>query len=328
MPARKHINTPLVICACCLLVAFLVLFFLKDRLAARGLLSCMRRAIPGATFAFRKLTVGFGSVTIRDFSIVQKEQGGRPRLEAQGSGVVVRLSPLGFFFDPLLVVKEADVRLEFIQWGEWTARGFHLQAVTHPSWPYLRIRAELKSCSSDKKEVKDVSILMLMNKNGILVNDMQAEALGGHLKASGFVTTPRRLLAPEISSVVFYLKDIHLKDVMSLLGGSKGMDTSGVFTGKAILVMQGSQLQTLRGELDSVSGGSFVIKDPSPLVEQGQEGGGDQNIVIENLKNYYYDIGKIELRNLGQDIRMDVILQGKAGRRDLELFWHRERKEK
>jgi hypothetical protein len=327
VPVRKHIKTPFIICVCCLLVAFLALLFLKDLLAARGLLSCMRRAIPGATFAFRKLTVGFGSVTIRDFSIVQKEQGDRPRLEAQGSGVVVRVSPLGFFFDPFLAVKEADVRLEFIQWGEWTARGFHFQAVKHPSWPYLRIRAELKNCSSDKKEVKDVSILMLMNRKGILINDMQAEALGGRLKASGFVTTPRRLLAPEISSVVFYLKDIHLKDVMSLLGGSKDMDTSGVFTGKAILVMQESQLQTLRGELDSVSGGSFVIKDSS-ILGQGQGGGEDQNIVIENLKNYYYDIGKIELRNLGQDIRMDVVLQGKAGRRDLELFWHRERKER
>jgi len=288
----------------------------------------MRRVMPGATFTVRKLTVGLGSVTIRDFSIIQEEHAGRPRLEVQGSGVVVRISPLGFFFDPFLVVKEADVRAEFIQWGEWTARGFHLQAVKHPFWPYLRIRAELKNCSSDKEVVKDVNILILINKSGILLNDLQAEALGGHLQASGFVTTGRRLSALEISSAVFHLKDIHLKDVMSLLGGSKGVETSGIFTGQAILVMQGLQLQTLRGELDSVSGGSFLIKDPSPLVEQGQGGGEDQNIVIENLKNYYYDIGKIELRNLGQDIRMEVVLQGDAGRRDLELFWHRERKER
>lgn len=327
MPARKKIKTPLIICACFFLAALLVLFFLKDRLATRWFFFQMRRVMPGATFTVRKLTVGPGSVTIRDLSVIQEERAGRPRLEVKGSGVVVRVSPLGFFFDPLLVVKEADVRAEFIQWGEWTARGFHLQAVKHPFWPYLRIRAELKNCSSDKEVVKDVNILMLMNKSGILLNDLQAEALGGHLQASGFVTTGRRLSALEISSAVFHLKDIHLKDVMSLLGGGKGVETSGIFTGQAILVMQGLQLQTLRGELDSVSGGSFLIKDPS-LLEQGQGSGEAQNIVIENLKNYYYDIGKIELRNLGQDIRMEVVLQGGAGRRDLELFWHRERKER
>jgi len=328
VPAHKRLNTPLIVGVSFLIVVFFALFYFKDRLVTGGLLLYMRRLVPDAAFAVRKVTVGPGSIVLKDFSVIQKAKPGRPRLEIRGSGIAVRVSPLGFFVDPLLGIKGADLRAEFIQWGAWTVRGFHLRAEQYHSWPYLRIQAELTKCSNGQKEVKDVSILMLADKKKILVNNIRAVVLGGYVHGSGFIAMSRRVLAPETSSVVLYLKDIHLEDVMSLLGGSKGMETSGIFTGQTVLIMQGNKLQMLRGELDSVSGGSFLIKDPSSLVGQGPGGRQDQNIVIENLKNYYYDIGKIELRNLGQDIRMDVILQGKAGRRDLELFWHGERKER
>jgi hypothetical protein len=78
----------------------------------------------------------------------------------------------------------------------------------------------------------------------------------------------------------------------------------------------------LIGDLDSVTGGKMIVKDPS-LVNSGSLKGQPANLVVENLMNYYYDIGNIRVRNEGQNIKIGIFLKGPSGQRNLEVFWHR-----
>lgn len=122
-------------------------------------------------------------------------------------------------------------------------------------------------------------------------------------------------------SAVISFQDIDLKKVMALLGSDKAVEATGRFSGEVVVCAKGLEIVDVRGQLTSSDGGSFIITDPS-LARQALSAGQNENIVIENLKNYHYDIGKVELRNSGQDIKMDIVLEGKTGQRSLELVWH------
>jgi len=308
-------------------VVFIFLFFFKDVLAARWISARIHRLVPDAQFRAQEVSVGLASIVLRDFSIVQKARGTLPGWELRGDAAVVRVSLWGLIGDPFLAVRQADIRLELVQFGPVIVRGVDLQAQKHPSWPYVGVRVNINAAAYQQKEVKDIVSFVLINKHVVLVERAEAGILGGHMRTTGFIETPRGLSEPGIYSFVVHLKDVQLKDVMAFLGSAKKLDASGVFNGEAVVIWKAGRLHLLRGELNSISGGWLWIKDPS-LLGQAVSDPGRQNIVIENLKNYYYDIGKVELRNLGQDIRMDVVLEGEAGRRSLELFWHREGSEK
>jgi hypothetical protein len=294
----------------------ILLFSLKDRLAAWGIAVLVRRVMPEAQFSAREVNITWDVLTIRNFSIVEKARGDRnDRREVRGRFAEIRYSLMGLIAGPLSGIRQADIRCDLFVSGPIVLTGLKLTAHKHPSWPYLRVQGVVDSLAYQQKEVKDIAAFFFVDKKQILLHDCQADLLGGQAKMRGSIEMSGRS-----GSFVLDLKDVQLKDVMALAGGEKSIDAGGIFKGEAVVRWQAGRLEFLRGELDSVSSGWFNVNDPAVLEQELR--GVAQNIVVENLKNYYYDIGKVELRNLGQDIRMDVILEGKAGRRILELFWH------
>jgi len=53
--------------------------------------------------------------------------------------------------------------------------------------------------------------------------------------------------------------------------------------------------------------------------------GNGLNIVVENLKDYHYDIGSAKISNEGQNIKIDLLLEGQAGKRQFEVVWHNQK---
>ncbi|MFA5038568.1 MAG: YdbH domain-containing protein [Candidatus Omnitrophota bacterium] len=292
------------------ILGIVVLVFVKDLWLLGWIKGGFGRLWPGAGFSAQEIRVWPTSFTVRDFSLIHKDSSFN--LSGPRASALFSFSP--FFRQPLLYVKKADLLVDSVDSGPWQLRAFSLAAQRHSHWPFLQARMTLGSLRFQDKEFKNISASVWIGSHQLLIHEIRAQALGGDIRLKGS-------LQGDSFSAVIRFQGIDLKEVMDLVGGGKAVDATGVYSGEVILSWRDGNLLDLRGVLDSATGGRFIITDPA-LAREAISPGQNQNIVIENLKNYYYDIGKIELRNSGQDIKMDVVLQGGTGRRSLELTWH------
>lgn len=304
--------------------AFLLALLLsKDLLVYNFLKRKLNNALPGAKFSARYVRVWPSSFKITGFSIARKASSGMLPIIGSGDSASAIFSFPVRINDPVSYVRKAGLDIKNFEYGPFYAKEFSMQMERHVFAPFLRGRLRAGVLQYEKKTIKDLNVPFLLNRKEVLFNKASGSGFGGSFSLSGSIELQADK-KPSFSGVILF-KDIELKQIIDMFGGGSALDASGTYSGKTFVYWKDGQFVALGGELDSVSGGKFIIKDPS-LAERLVTGivpdKNSENIVIENLKNYYYDIGKIELRNSGADIKMEIKLQGKYGKRDLELFWH------
>jgi hypothetical protein len=186
------------------------------------------------------------------------------------------------------------------------------------SFKGLACRLWVKSANYNDIKIKDIDGVFWISPSRISLQGIRARAFGGDIFITGRIDL--MALGPNLE-LKASLRNIDIRELMQALGMEKRIDSSGLFSGDIRLAWQGGVLKVLDGKLNSVTSGKFIILDTS-LVDKSMAVKSAANIVVENLKNYYYDIGYIDLSNVGQDIKMIIQLEGQGGSRHLEIVWH------
>ena len=98
---------------------------------------------------------------------------------------------------------------------------------------------------------------------------------------------------------------------------------SGLLSGRLILRGQGTDVEVLDGDFSMAkTGGTLVIKDASMLENVAQGTGQSVDLIVESFKNYHYNNGALTVSLEEGDLRVDMALDGEAGKRDLNIVVH------
>ncbi|MBI5873959.1 MAG: YdbH domain-containing protein [Candidatus Omnitrophica bacterium] len=186
------------------------------------------------------------------------------------------------------------------------------------SFKGLACRLWVKSANYNDIKIKEIDGVFSIVPSRVSLQGIRARAFGGDIFITGRIDLMAKAANLELK---VRLDNIDIRELMQALGMEKRVDSSGLFSGDIRLAWQGGVLKALDGKLSSISSGKFIILDTS-LVDKSMAAGDAANIVVENLKNYYYDIGYIDLSNEGKNIKITIQLEGRAGSRHLEIVWH------
>lgn len=294
-------------------------FVVKDRLALFVLRRSLAKAFGPAHFSAKSFSVGPSSLDIREFVLkAPPEKKPLEGLALNGERLVVRFSAWGLLSRSPLAVKKADILVREASLGAFSSRNIRISADQNASGKYLDVRIGVDSAIWRDAKVKRVNGSLRVFPTSVETDLVSVEAMGGVVKLSGFADLSREPLGADLQVTADH---VEMGKFMEALGMAKRVEASGLFSGNVRIVLEGRELTRLEGALTSSTGGKFLILDTS-LMDKSLAQGQAANIVIENLKNYHYDIGYIAFANERQAVKASIQLEGKAGSRHLDIILH------
>ncbi len=304
-----------------LLIFFLVFAFLayslKDKIVLYAIQKIAQSMLPGLEVRIDGITVSSNFFGVRQFDLreTRKTFSGTAVKEARASA---KFSILKLRRDQILGIAQSHISAKEVNFSGFVFDAFLLNCTRNPSGLWLDAFLRLSALSQGDKQIKDVRATLKIFPGAVICDRLEMLVLGGKISGRGRIVFSQHSWQLELT---LQLQGIRMEDLMKILAMEKRVEASGLYDGSLSIVLQDSRIKDLSGELVSKSGGKFLITDPSLLA--GDLGGqGSVNIVVENLTNYYYDIGNVKIRNEAQNIKIGILLSGQAGARSLDVFWH------
>lgn len=291
-----------------------LVFSFRNQLALVLFEQGARRLFPGAGLRIERVYLGWQQAALYGVQGTFKSSG-VPVL-ARGMRLIVSFDWLAFGRG---VIRRADFSADMIETAGWKARQVTVGAEKIPGARDIRARFYTRSVSQGEKMVQDIRGVFMIDVQTIASSSLEARLAGGTAAASVLIRYKEKG-SPFSADVAF--KDIRLKDIIKAVEAQKKIEADGVFSGPVKIVVRWGKLQHLEGQLVSTTGGRFSVKDTS-LIDPSLLKEKTVNIVIENLKDYHYDIGKVFVGQEGGDIKLRLLLEGSGGQRDVDLYWHR-----
>ena len=290
----------------------------KDQLFLFWIQKNLEKTSAGSVFHPQKLIVWPGYIEAEHFE-VKKHRNAFDGLELSGEGrALIKFSTLSLLKDPVLALREAHIFMKNLHFSGLAADGISVEVFKNRSGNYLDSHLEIKTLSFRQTESRDLKGRFKVGRDFILFDDIDGLALGGRVSCGGRLVFGKNGWALDLK---VHLDRIGMMDLLKAFQAGKGVKASGVFSGDVTMTLEKGVLRNLKGELNSIGGGEFIVADMS-LLDKNLNGTQGANIVVENLKNYHYDIGNIQIQKEDRDIRMNILLQGQAGSRSLEVIWH------
>jgi len=98
---------------------------------------------------------------------------------------------------------------------------------------------------------------------------------------------------------------------------------TGVLSGHLVLNGNGGDINILNGDFFMAEkGGTLIIKDTRFLENIARSSDQSFEILVESFKNYHYNNGKIKILLKQEKLILDMVLDGEAGKRDLNITLH------
>lgn len=169
-----------------------------------------------------------------------------------------------------------------------------------------------------------LSILGAQGRVRLTADTLSGDLLTGHLwdgQVGGafFVT----MAQPWQYRVNLRLTRLNIQRLVQDLELKKKFDMSGSLSGDIMAQGEGPVIQELRGDLSlGDAGGKLVIEDTRFLENLSRTTGQSVELLIDSFKDYHYNAGAVTLSLQGDAVRLDVLLDGGSGKRNLQVVFH------
>ena len=119
------------------------------------------------------------------------------------------------------------------------------------------------------------------------------------------------------------VSDLPAQTVIDAMEWDKKVAVRGVFTGRLEIEGKGGKLSRFDGLFDAdPSGGTIALLDQEMLRRVADSAKQPIEIVKASFENYHYNEGKIRLALDETNLKLDLALDGEAGKRKLEVNLH------
>lgn len=176
-----------------------------------------------------------------------------------------------------------------------------------------------------KLKIEDIDGITKLENNNLYLNSLTAKILNG--EATGNINFKIHKI-PEYEAFLNFI-NCDLTTLAKDFELGEKFQISGLLNGKLILKGKATFLEILRGNFYiPMPGGILTIRDTQFLRKISQATDQSYDILVESFKNYYYNIGKIDLIFDDGNLVMEVNLDGQAGKRNLVIVVHDFKEEK
>lgn len=291
--------------------------YLRNSFVSSLIKNSFKKIFPTSRVSLKSVNVMPLSLDVRQLEI---QSGARAPMDfdLKKINIHLRFSFMRFFFDKFFGINNGRLTLETGTCAGGEFEKFSLLLSRSDFFKSMDLLGTLENVSFQKIKAKNITWKARLWRDKALIRQVDIDIFGGHAQGSGHVLFDKTGWALSLALV---FKEIDIADLIKALGAEERLKVTGIYTGPVRLIIRNGQIKELTGNLDSRGKGEMIIKDTS-LLGQNTIQKEAANIVVENLKNYYYDIGNIKIRNMGQDIKIDISLKGQTGERNLGVVWH------
>jgi hypothetical protein len=225
------------------------------------------------------------------------------------SGLSLRLSL------PEMRLRSLDIRIDSLDAQGLHAEGFLLQAAQGDKQGIF----SLKQARYNKFKTGEARARVELENQSLAFKDLSVAALDGFLTGELFC---------KIDKTVAYQLDLNvgglaLAAVTRDFELAEKLQMSGDIRGDLHLRGEGLNFQLLRGDLSvPPPGGNLTIKDKVLLERIAGSTNQPLEMIVENFRDYHYNIGIIQLGLEGGDLVLKADLDGPAGKRNLNIVLH------
>jgi len=184
------------------------------------------------------------------------------------------------------------------------------------SYPGLLRIAEVKY---DKLAIKKIEGKARLEDKSLFLDSLSAEVLGGAIRGSAHL---------ELKPAGEYLVELQAKDVdlaafINDFNLGEKFSLSGSLSGSVTLKTKGYDISLLSGDFSAEApGGMLTIKDTAYLEGIARSSSQPMDLLVESFKNYRYNTGIMKLSFEKDNLILDIVLEGEAGRRNISVTLH------
>jgi hypothetical protein len=202
----------------------------------------------------------------------------------------------------------------------------HIEGVDGKLNFFKKARAlSIRRLGYDRVTIEDIRATTLLKNKALSLSSISAKVLGGEVSAD-----INLCLDKENRYVcTFEFRDLNLEEAVNNLNLEERFLMSGKLSGSLEIEGRALDLARLAGDFSlPAPGGMLVIKDDRFLGAFVRNSAQPLDILVESLKNYHYNTGRIKLSLEKPDLLLNIALEGKAGKRSLDIVVHNFNKEK
>ncbi|MCM8783160.1 MAG: hypothetical protein NC818_00040 [Candidatus Omnitrophica bacterium] len=179
---------------------------------------------------------------------------------------------------------------------------------------------EIKFISYGNLKVEDVrGVIQYHHKDKLALKPLSARFLKGYIDGEINLELGRELKYN--SNLLFYQLD--MKGIEEAFKLDNKLQLSGLLGGRFVIEGRGYNLEVIKGEFSSLGhGGTLIIKDKNLVRNLAEKSGQSFDIIWESFKDYHFDEGDIKIFSENRDLILKIILEGKRGKRGLEIRLH------
>ncbi len=291
----------------------------KEKMVLYAVNKILNKYSPGSVFYTKEFSFWPGYARLQNFGI-KNIKNVSPTLSFNGQKALFKFSLFSLLKGDLSVIDKAEVVISSLSYDVLGLEDIRIAFSKDKETRLLISPLDIRRMTYKKAVSKDIKGRFRMDPKTLYFDDIVIPIFGGIVRCSGSVLLIGD--AAPVVDMVLQLEHIDLSDVMKFLEAQKRLQATGAYSGKIHILIAGQEIMKIGGDLKSEGGGQCTIVDDS-IVERNLLSGNGLNIVVENLKDYHYDIGSAKISNKGQNIQIDLLLEGQAGKRHFEVIWHR-----
>jgi len=171
----------------------------------------------------------------------------------------------------------------------------------------------------DKAAINQVKANARFEGSSLSLDTLSAQLFGGEVRGNlSFKLDKEGAYRADLEfadlDLEAFVKDFRLEEKFTL---------SGKLSGAVKLAGRGADIKIIAGNFKANSpGGMLTITDTGYLEKMARDSGESLNILVESLKNYHYNNGRLSLSLEQGNLIFDAALEGEAGKRNLTVILH------
>jgi len=175
------------------------------------------------------------------------------------------------------------------------------------------------SIQYNKVKIKNINGTASIDNNILSIKSLFAQIFDGQITGDGTLTIGQ---VPQYYVSLKFL-NLDLEKFINDFELDEKFQMTGVLSGHLVLNGNGGDINILNGDFFMAEkGGTLIIKDTRFLENIARSSDQSFEILVESFKNYHYNNGKIKILLKQENLILDMVLDGEAGKRDLSITLH------
>ncbi len=232
----------------------------------------------------------------------------------------LRQASITYSLASLLNRKILKLKLEEVSFGHLTLKELELSDI-RLALGKVRVSGYLSipQIKYQKAQIGPIHAKLKIEDKVLHLDPLTAQIYDGEMKAGITLNLDKEMVYQAVLNFMGvdidrFIRDFDLEERFQM---------TGTLGGEVSLSGSGATIQAIKGDLaTSQPGGKLTITDQRFLENLARTSQQSLDILVESFKNYYYNMGIVQLRMDQGNLVLDVNLDGEAGKRNLSIVVH------